>query len=233
MIFSSGYHHNRQKKFFFYQSLTDTIRPDIGGEPFREIVTASQKLEIKLNKKYEKQIKIEKGNTISGNIVYSSLMTFNDSRRWKQTIKEICISSISQDTVYAATSGLKKPQKHLTVGLSLNSLTGSKKVVEMMCRLGHCASCHTIKEIENEMTIKAANSVKATPFGMSLNASTATGVAWDNFDRFVETKSGKDTLHDTVGITYQLLNNSRPNILENSKEGQNSNENTKLKKWKC
>ena len=63
-------------------------------------------------------------------------MTFNDSRRWKQTIKEICISSISQDTVYAATSGLKKPQKHLTVGLSLNSLTGSKKVVEMMCRLG-------------------------------------------------------------------------------------------------
>ena len=109
MIFSSGYHHNRQKKFFFYQSLTDTIRPDIGGEPFREIVTASQKLEIKLNKKYEKQIKIEKGNTISGNIVYSSLMTFNDSRRWKQTIKEICISSISQDTVYAATSGLKKP----------------------------------------------------------------------------------------------------------------------------
>ena len=109
MIFSSGYHLNRQKKFFFYQSLTDTIRPDIGGEPFREIVTASQKLEIKLNKKYEKQIKIEKGNTISGNIVYSSLMTFNDSRRWKQTIKEICISSISQDTVYAATSGLKKP----------------------------------------------------------------------------------------------------------------------------
>ena len=121
----------------------------------------------------------------------------------------------------------------MTVGLSLNSLTGSKKVVEMMCRLGHCASCHTIKEIENEMTIKAANSVKATPFGMSLNASTATGVAWDNFDRFVETKSGKDTLHDTVGITYQLLNNSRPNILGNSKEGQNSNENTKLKKWKC
>lgn len=30
-----------------------------------------------------------------------------------------------------------------------------------------------------------------------------TGVAFDNFDRFVETKSGKDTLHDTVGIIYQ------------------------------
>ena len=66
---------------------------------------------------------------------------------------------------------------------------------------------------------------------MSLNASTATGVAWDNFDRFVETKSGKDTLHDTA-IAYQVLDNSRPNILENSQERQNSNENTKLKKRK-
>ena len=82
------------------------------------------------------------------------------------------------------------------------------------------------------MTIEVTKSVKATPFGMSLNANTATGVAWDNFDRFVETKSGKHTLHDTVGIAYQVLDNSRPNILENSQEGQNSNENTKLKKRK-
>ena len=70
------------------------------------------------------------------------------------------ISSISQDTVYAATTGLKKPQKHLTVGLSLSSLTGSSKMVEMMCRLGHCASYHSIKEIENEMATEATKSVK-------------------------------------------------------------------------
>ena len=68
---------------------------------------------------------------------------------------------------------------------------------------------------------------------MSLNASTATSLACDNFDRFMETKSGKDTLHNTVDIAFQLLDNSRPNILENSQEGQDSNENTKLKKRKC
>ena len=90
----------------------------------------------------------------------------------------------------------------------------------------------TIQSKKFKMTIEATKSVKSTPFGMSLNASTATGVAWDNFDRFVETKSGKDTLHDTVGIAYQVLDNLRPNILENSQEGQNSNENTKLKKRK-
>ena len=50
--------------------------------------------------------------------------------------------------------------------------------------------------------------MNATPFEMSLNASTVTGVAWDNFDRFLETKSGKGTLHDSVGVAYQVLNNS-------------------------
>ena len=52
-------------------------------------------------------------------------------------------------------------------------MAGSKKV----CRLGHCASYHTITENENEITIEATKSVKATPFGMSLNASAATDVA--------------------------------------------------------
>ena len=157
-------------------------------------------------------------------LFFKYLIAGPDSRRWKQTIKQKRISSMSQDTVYVTTSGLKKLQKHLAVGLSLNSLTGSRKVVEMMCRLGHCASYHAIREIENEMTIEATKSVKARPFGISLNASTASVVAWDNFDR--------DTLHETVGIAYQVLDNSQPNILENSQEGQNSNENTKLKKRK-
>ena len=102
-------------------------------------------------------------------------------------------------------------------------------MVEMLCRLGHCASYHTIKEIENEMAIDATKSMTATSFGMSLSASAATGIAWDKFDRFVETKNGKDTFHDTVGIACQVLDNSQPNILEQNQERQNGNENAKLK----
>ena len=30
-----------------------------------------------------------------------------------------------------------------------------------------------------------------------------TGLAWDNYDELTETLSGRDTLHDTVGICYQ------------------------------
>ncbi|CAH0396002.1 unnamed protein product [Bemisia tabaci] len=41
-----------------------------------------------------------------------------------------------------------------------------------------------------------------------------TGVAFDNFDRFVDTASGKDTLHHTVGIAYQKISedNSTPSV---------------------
>ena len=55
-------------------------------------------------------------------LFFEYLIAGRDSRRWKQTIRQKRISSISADTVYAATSGLKKTQKHLTIGLALNSL---------------------------------------------------------------------------------------------------------------
>lgn len=98
----------------------------------------------------------------------------------------------------------KRPKKHLQVGLVLKSLTGSRKVIEMLNRLGHCVNYHTVQEIETELTFEAAKATKNTPFGMSLSRDCGTGVAWDNYDRFVETQSGKDTLHDTVGIAYQI-----------------------------
>ncbi|GFW80338.1 uncharacterized protein TNCV_2944711 [Trichonephila clavipes] len=47
-----------------------------------------------------------------------------------------------------------------------------------------------------------------------------TGVAYDNFDRFVETTNGKDTLHDTVGIIYQ---NIEANTIEESEMPQKLN----------
>ena len=81
-----------------------------------------------------------------------------------------------------------------------------------------CASYHTVNEIKNEMTIEATKRVNVTPFGMILNASAAVGVDWDNFNRFEETKSGTDTLHYTLGIAYQVFDNSQPNILENNQE---------------
>ena len=43
-----------------------------------------------------------------------------------------------------------------------------------------------------------------TPNGMSAYSKGDIGCAVDNLDRFVESQSGKDTLHDKVGISYEL-----------------------------
>lgn len=44
------------------------------------------------------------------------------------------------------------------------------------------------------------------PLGIVLSGALHTGVAFDNFDRYVETVNGKATLHDTAGIMYQDIN---------------------------
>ena len=126
-----------------------------------------------------------------------------DYRR-KKHMKTYRINSLSEDLIFAATSAKKKPKKHLQLGLFLKSLTGSRKIITLLNRMGHCVSYHTVQELETEMTYEATKNLRNTPFGMSLHSKAGTGVGWDNYDRFVETLSGKDTLHDTVGIAYQI-----------------------------
>ena len=44
-----------------------------------------------------------------------------------------------------------------------------------------------------------------TPNGISADSKGGIGCAFDNFDQFLESQSGKDTLHDTVGISHELV----------------------------
>ena len=85
--------------------------------------------------------------------------------------------------------------------MAIKSLTCSRKVVDLLNRLGHCVSYSTIEEL-TELTFEATKE-KLTSNGMSLNPANNIGVAIDNFDIYVETVSGKYTLHYTVGIAYK------------------------------
>ena len=61
-----------------------------------------------------------------------------DKRKWKNTGKKIRINSLGDDLVFSSTSGLKKPKKHLELGVALKSLSGNKTTVRLMNKLGHC-----------------------------------------------------------------------------------------------
>ena len=76
--------------------------------------------------------------------------------------------------------GLKNPQKHLMLGIALKKLTRSQKVVEVINRLGHCISYHTIEEIETEVMFESTKNNLFTPSGMMLDPKCGASVAWDN-----------------------------------------------------
>ena len=76
--------------------------------------------------------------------------------------------------------------------------------MEILSRMGHCVSYSTVEKFKTELTFEANKNSKETSLKMKTSPEFNTGIAWDNFDRFVETKSGKDRLHDAVGIAYQM-----------------------------
>ena len=103
------------------------------------------------------------------------------------------VKSISDDVVFSMTSGRKKPSKHLKLCLAIKSLTRSKKVREFLNYYGHCASYTTIEELETELTFSSNSEQQITLLEMKQSPNLCTGLAFDNFDRFVETSSGKDS----------------------------------------
>ena len=62
-----------------------------------------------------------------------------------------------------------------------------------------------VEEIETELTYAANEKDILTPSGMNIDANACTGLAFDNYDHFVGTLTGEDTLHDIVGIAYETV----------------------------
>ena len=143
----------------------------------------------------------------------SRLIFGYDTWRRESSIKQRRVHSIAQDVIYAATGGTAKPPKQIIMGLAFKSMTGSRRIVEILNLLGHSISYNATEELETELTFSSLEEGRVTPYGMSLNPSLCSGVAFDNFDRFVETATGKDTLHDTVGIAYQDISSNLQEIL--------------------
>ena len=71
-----------------------------------------------------------------------------------------------------------------------------------------------MKEIKTEANFESTKYNLFTPSGFKLDPQCGRGVACANFDRFVETVSGKDTLHNTVGIDYQTVTTNGSNKTE-------------------
>ena len=115
------------------------------------------------------------------------------------------VQSAAADAVFMTTRGFVKPSKHVAMGLGLKSMTGSRKVIEMINHIGHSIGYHIAEALETELATAVYEKNQATPNGLLKSPGLATGLAWDNYDENCETLSGSGTLHDTVGICYQNI----------------------------
>nr|CAI5848990.1 unnamed protein product [Callosobruchus analis] len=92
--------------------------------------------------------------------------------------------------------------------MTLKSLTNSNEIVNIINRYGHCCSYGSLEGIATEATFTFSLHSEVCPESIICSRNLCTGAAFNNFDRFVDTTSGKDTLHDTVGIIFQNIDDS-------------------------
>ena len=141
-------------------------------------------------------------------------------------------NSSAQDAVYTISRGQLKPAKHLAMGLAMKSLTGSRKVVEILNRLGHSISYHSTEEIETELATTISVHNQSLPDGLLKQSVLCTSLAWDNYGELNETLSGKDTLPDTVSICYQNIVDNEAPVTYNQSRDPSTEENPSKKRRK-
>lgn len=171
----------------------------------------------------------------------------NGPNRSKNPNKPIRANSICSSIVFSITNGAVKPASCLHLGLAMLSITGSRKVVNILNRMGHAISYTVCEEIVTELA-HGCSERGILPDGLLPNTPALhTHLAFDNYDRYhceqinilkdyskfltifiissyvesVET-NGKGTLHDTVGIVYQNIDKDAVEIASSTTLTSNS-----------
>ena len=74
----------------------------------------------------------------SVNEFFTTLYTGSSSNIGISKKKQRLVDSTATDVLFATTGGKVLPRKHLSLGLTLKSMTGSKTVTNLINRFGHC-----------------------------------------------------------------------------------------------
>lgn len=112
---------------------------------------------------------------------------------------------IGQDIVHATSHSRIKTPKHIGLAVTLHHLTGSKQIVTLLNRMGHCSSYEDVEIVNTSLATEIA--AKVNDFGVIIPTNITPGVfvefAADNNDLEEETLDGKQTTHATTLVAYQ------------------------------
>ena len=115
------------------------------------------------------------------------------------------ILAIAQDLIYATTHGRVKTPKHIGLAMSVRHMTGSKCLVTMLNRFGHCCSYDDIEVVDTSLALDIITSSEnlGTVVPSNITPGVFVEVAGDNNDINEETLDGKRTTHAATLVLYQ------------------------------
>ena len=129
------------------------------------------------------------------------------------------INSFASDFVSAIGGGKITTAKHFLVVLGLHNLTGQKKVVQILHKLGHCMNYDLTCEIETsqaKLALEQQSSSSISPLLPKNNVNYVLTYFWvGNVDRLVELMQGDGSVHSTHLVAFQ---EHRPYSMKNSQK---------------
>ena len=129
------------------------------------------------------------------------------------------IDSYSADMIHGVTRGEVLTAKHFLIALGLHNMTGQKKVVEVVSKLGHCISYTRTCEIETALAQKAqllATQTSALPLKPSTSRdSVLTFLGVDNFDLNIDRQCGGGAINITNLVAFQEISDGSSVVDDN------------------
>jgi hypothetical protein len=120
------------------------------------------------------------------------------------------VVSMAQDLIYAQSRGRKQTHKSLALGMAVQQLTGSVRLLKILHGLGHTASSATVSKHNTALAIATIqDDGDGIKLPRNINPSAFTTIVMDNNDFSEETLSGKGTTHIANGIILQNVEETR------------------------
>jgi len=135
------------------------------------------------------------------------LLKLNDKRGDLSVTNNRLVESFANDFVYGVTGGKILQQKHFLLGVGLHNLTGSRKIVDIIHKLGHCISYDLTCEIETaqaEIVLKESKENNILPLQPASPCDSVLTHYWvDNFDVNIDRTNGGGSVNTTPLVAYQ------------------------------
>ena len=117
------------------------------------------------------------------------------------------VDSFAQDITSAVSRGKHIQYKHFLLGQGVHNLTGSRKIIDILHKLGHSIPYNTVCKIETaqaECALKASKRTNILELKPTLNNQTVFTHFWvDNFDLKVDRIGGGGSINTTNLMAFQ------------------------------